>query len=229
MVDWAMGWLLLLVGVAVVGIAWTLVRDGGLDVWAVMTPAYVALGALALLVGSPRLSGDPRLTGLPPDRWVATGPAIGLGLLVGLALFLGTRVFVGVMAPRWPAFARQTATQYEQRTGVAFATALGGSIAVVLGEELFWRGWVTPAVSASWSDPWVGPVVGAAATGIAYVVANLPSRSLPIVAGAIVGGAVWGVLPILTGGIAASLACHVVWTLLMLVLPPRAARGMMAP
>jgi membrane protease YdiL (CAAX protease family) len=59
------------------------------------------------------------------------------------------------------------------------------------------------------------------ASWFAYVAANALSRSLVIVAGAVVGGAVWVVLQAATGGVAAPLACHVVWTLAMLVLPPR--------
>jgi len=55
-------------------------------------------------------------------------------------------------------------------------------------------------------------------------VANLPSRSLPIVAGAVVGGAVWGALAWWSGGLAAPLASHILWTGLMLVLPPGAGR-----
>ena len=54
-----------------------------------------------------------------------------------------------------------------------------------------------------------------------YVLANLPSRSLPIVAGAIVGGAVWGALAWWSGAVLAALASHIAWTGLMLVLPPR--------
>ena len=49
-----------------------------------------------------------------------------------------------------------------------------------------------------------------------YVVANLPSRSLPIVAGAVVGGALWAALAWWSGGVLAPLASHILWTGLML-------------
>jgi membrane protease YdiL (CAAX protease family) len=55
------------------------------------------------------------------------------------------------------------------------------------------------------------------------VVANVPSRSLPIVAGALVGGAVWGALAWWSGGVLAPLASHILWTGLMLARPPRAS------
>ena len=53
-----------------------------------------------------------------------------------------------------------------------------------------------------------------------YLVANLPSRSLAIGAGAVVGGAAWVLLAAATGGVLAPLCCHVVWTLAMIVRPP---------
>jgi membrane protease YdiL (CAAX protease family) len=53
-----------------------------------------------------------------------------------------------------------------------------------------------------------------------YVGANAVSASLPITAAAVVGGAVWTVLAGWTGGVLASVLCHVVWTALMLVVPP---------
>jgi membrane protease YdiL (CAAX protease family) len=51
----------------------------------------------------------------------------------------------------------------------------------------------------------------------------VPSRSLPIVAGALVGGALWGALAWWSGGVLAPLASHILWTGLMLARPPRAS------
>ena len=54
---------------------------------------------------------------------------------------------------------------------------------------------------------------------IAFVLANLPSANLAIAAGAVVGGAVWVALAWWTGGVLASLACHIVWTGMMIAFP----------
>ena len=43
-------------------------------------------------------------------------------------------------------------------------------------------------------------------------------------AGAIVGGALWGGLAWWSGGVLASLGSHILWTGLMLLLPPGAGR-----
>ncbi len=64
----------------------------------------------------------------------------------------------------------------------------------------------------------------AMAAWVGYVVANMPSRSLPIVAGAVVGGALWTGLAWWSGGVLASLASHILWTGLMLACPPGAGR-----
>ena len=58
-----------------------------------------------------------------------------------------------------------------------------------------------------------------------YLVANLPSRSLAIGAGAVVGGGAWALLAAATGGVLAPLCCHAVWTLAMIVAPPRVDRA----
>lgn len=222
-----MGWVLVLIGIAGASTGWVLVRDAEVPVWRVLTSLYAVLGVLAVALGTPAFAGDPRFTALAPDRLPSVPSAFGLGAVVGFALYLGTRAFVGIAAARWARFARHTAAQYEQRAGVGLAIALAASIVVVLGEELFWRGWVTASLTGGADRGWTGPIVAAGVAWAAYVIANLAARSLPIAAAAVVGGAVWGVLPLVTGGIAASLACHLVWTVAMLVLPPRAGRGMM--
>jgi hypothetical protein len=63
-------------------------------------------------------------------------------------------------------------------------------------------------------------VLAAAGAWAAFVVANLPSRNLAIVAGSMVGGAAWVGLAVWSGGVVAGLSCHVVWTVLMLARPP---------
>ena len=63
----------------------------------------------------------------------------------------------------------------------------------------------------------------------AYIVVNLASQNLPIVAGAVVAGAAWSGLALWTHGVVASVVCHCVWTGLMLAVPPGAARTAAGP
>ena len=124
------------------------------------------------------------------------------------------------IASRWTPFRRDVLDQYGQAGEVTLARSLVLSLAIMVpSEELFWRGLFQGRL---------GQVTTASAAALiawlAYIVANVASRSLPIVAGAIVGGAVWGALAWWSGGVLASLASHILWTGLMLAFPPGAGR-----
>jgi membrane protease YdiL (CAAX protease family) len=69
-----------------------------------------------------------------------------------------------------------------------------------------------------------GPTAAAIVTWVAFTAVNLPSRSVPIVLGAAVGGALWAGLAWWSGGMLASLASHILWTGSMLALPPAPGR-----
>ena len=91
---------------------------------------------------------------------------------------------------------------------------------MVPAEELFWRSLFQGHLAAVLS----GGAAAAALAWLGYVVANVPSGSLPIVAGAVVGGALWSGLAWWSGGVLAPLGSHILWTGLMLALPPGAGR-----
>lgn len=184
-------------------VAWRIVVSGRASIWRIMTPTFLVMAVAAVIVREPVLSSR-----------VGSVAAALAGAGVGITLFLGTRVFL-VLASRWTPFQRQTAEIYGRRgpTSLAEAAMLAGVAAVC--EELFWRGLFQSRLAEG------GRLPGAVLTWVAYVAVNLPSVSLPIVAGAFVGGAVWVGLAAWTGGVLASIVCHLVWTELMLVLPPR--------
>jgi uncharacterized protein len=91
----------------------------------------------------------------------------------------------------------------------------------VPGEELFWRGLVLPELTDVTS---VG--IGALLTWVAGIGVIAESASLPLLAGAVVGGALWTGLAVWSDGVMAPVASHLVWTGLMLMWPPAAARDM---
>lgn len=192
-------------------IAWRQIAARRFSVWTLVTAVAAAQGIAAALVRSPVASGTTTLL---------TATTVGIGL--GLALYLSTRTFVTV-ASRWESFREQVLEGYRRAREVSLAVALALSLLVVVpGEELFWRGLVQPRLQASM------PVLsGPALAWIGYVVANAASGSLPLVAAAAVGGAVWGALALWTHGVVASVACHATWTGLMLAYPPGAGREMM--
>ena len=196
---------LVVIGLGVVAetVAWRLVVAGRASVWRIMTPTFVLMGAAALLVRRPVIASD-----------MGPGAALALGILAGVLLYLATRLFVAVVSG-WRAFQRQTTETYALGEDVPIATAAVLAGVMVVGEELFWRALVQPRFAES------GRGMGAVLTWIAFVLVNSASSRLPIIAAAVVGGAVWALLAWWTGGMLASLLCHLVWTTSMIVRPPR--------
>jgi uncharacterized protein len=199
----------IVVGIAAQMVAWWRISSGRVTVWKLMPFVLGAMGVAALLL-------------MPaPERTTGVGKAIVVGLASGFALFIGTRVFVAI-ASHWGPFARHVEDAYREAADEPIRAALVLSLLVsVPAEEIFYRGLVQRTLA--------GTALEAGGSAVAvlllYVLGNVPSRSLPIVAGAVVGGAVWGALAWWSGGLAAPLASHILWTGLMLVLPPGAGRG----
>jgi len=190
-------------------VGWWAVSSRGRDVWRLMPLVLGAMGVAAVLVAPVVWSGAD----------VEPAFALRVGLIAGLALYLGTRVFVWI-ASLVPRFRRDVIEKYQEAATVSVATSLLLSLAVMVpAEELFWRGLFQGELAAAASA-----ATAAGIAWLAYLVANVPSRSLPIVAGAIVGGALWGGLAWWSGGVLASLGSHILWTGLMLLLPPGAGR-----
>jgi membrane protease YdiL (CAAX protease family) len=151
---------------------------------------------------------------------VGSGTALAVGLVSGLLLYIGTRVFV-VIADRWEPFRRHVVEKYQEAAEVPLKEALALSLLIMVpAEELFWRGLFQARLDQSL------PALAAGAwTWLAYIGVNLSSGSLPIIAGAVVGGALWAGLAVWSGGMLASISSHMLWTGLMLALPPGAGRG----
>lgn len=193
-------------------VGWWLVSTGRRDVWTLMPVVLGAMGVAGVLARPPVAAADTSAT-----------TAVLVGLAAGLALYLGTRAFVWI-ASFWGPFRRDVAQKYGEAAEVTLARSLTLSLAVMVpAEELFWRGLVQGRL-----DDATAAGGAAVIAWLAYVIANIASRSLPIVAGAVVGGAVWAGLAWWSGGVLASLGSHILWTGLMLALPPRAGLAAIA-
>ncbi len=187
-------------------VSWRIVaRPGRANEWNLMIAVFLLQGVVALLAWHIEWSTD-----------AAPGVAVAAGLASGAALYAGTRVFVAAVA-RVPVFRAHVADRYERAALVPLP--LGIALAVLIavpGEELFWRGFLQPFVGSHSTE-----LVGAAVAWAGFIGVQAASGSLPFVAGAVVGGLVWGGLTVWTGGILAAAVCHGLWTGLMLALPPR--------
>lgn len=191
-------------------VSWRLVaRPGSATEWNLIVPVIAVQGVVSLLAWNVEWSTE-----------AAPGVAISIGLAAGAILYAGTRAFVGV-AVHVPIFRRHVADRYDAARLVSLP--LGIALAVLIaapGEELLWRGFVQGSAGAHLSE-----AAGAAVAWIGYVGVNVASGSLPVVAGAVVAGLVWGGLTLLTGGILAAVMCHGLWTGLMIAFPPRAGQS----
>jgi membrane protease YdiL (CAAX protease family) len=192
--------------------AWRAVAAGRASLWRLIVAVFALEGVVAAVVLPPIASGH---------ETVAV--ALAAGAAAGLALWAGTLAFVAV-AVRWQPFRAGVAERYERAAEVSLPVAVAVSILVAVpGEELFWRNLVQRRFGVS------SEMVGAVVAWLGYVAVNAASGSLPFVAGAVVGGAVWGGLAWWSGGIAASVASHGVWTALMLARPPASGRVEVTP
>jgi len=196
---------LAIVGPLAVAGTWLLIRSGRVSLWIANGALMPALGAASLLTGVVEAS---RLR-------AGVGWAVFLGLTAGAGLYAATAGFMAV-AGRWPPLARHTESLYENRRAVSLPLALVVSALLVApGEELLWRGVVLEALREA-----LGSSLALVLSWVGYVAANAVSGSVPIVLGAVVGGVAWTALAEMTGGVAASIACHMVWTGLMVAFPP---------
>jgi membrane protease YdiL (CAAX protease family) len=190
-------------------IGWRLVAARRAIVWRAMPAIVLATGIAAVLVRRPLVATR-----------VGDGAAVVVGTASGLALYVATRAFVAV-AGRWEPFRRHVVESYRAAAEVPLLESLALSLLIVVpAEELFWRGLFQARL-----DQTLAAFAAGAWTWLAYVGTNLASGSLPIVAGAVVGGALWAGLAVWSGGVLASLLSHMLWTGLMLALPPGAGRG----
>ena len=192
-------------GAVAVAVAWRLIAAKRVSVWVGQGVATGGAAVAALATGRVELS--PRV-----EWWLAA--LAGLG--TGLALYGATFAFVVVVA-RWVRFDRHVAEIYGQAGGRSLLVTLVLAAGLVApGEEVFWRGLFQGRLADATTWP-----AGAALTWFAYAMANAASGSLPIIAGAVVSGAIWGALALWTHGVLASLVCHSSWTALMIAAPPR--------
>jgi membrane protease YdiL (CAAX protease family) len=200
----------LVVGVLVQVVVWRLVVRGRLPFWPATATTFALIGIAAILAGDPSWCRRQELT-----------VASGVGVASGLVFYAATRVVVD-LATRQPVLRRSVDDLYGRSQEIRFLTVLALTLVIAVpGEELFWRGFLLPELRDA-----TGSVTGAILTWAAAVGVSVAWASPPLLAGAVVGGALWTVLATWSGGVLAPIASHLVWTALMLVWPPPAARDM---
>jgi membrane protease YdiL (CAAX protease family) len=195
--------LLILAGFAASAAAWVLIRIGTVSIWTASAAVNGVLALISLLTERVH-AGD-------LDLW----PSVLIGAGAGVALYLATAAFMA-FAGGWPPLRKGTEEIYGNKEGMSTPGVVAlAAIVVAPAEEMFWRGLVQ-GVLASATTPFLGAFLGWAG----YVAVNAVSGSIPIVLGAVVGGATWAMLAWRTGGVLVGVVCHAVWTALMILRPP---------
>jgi CAAX protease family protein len=191
-------------------VVWRLVARGRVPFWPATATIFAAIGIASLLAGDPSCC-----------RETEAVVASLVGVASGLAFYGATRVVVG-LATRQPLIRGAVVDLYRRSQETSFVTVVALTLVIAVpGEEVFWRGFVLPELRDA-----TGSVTGAILTWAAAVGVNAAWASAPLLAGAVVGGALWTGLASWSGGVVAPVASHLVWTGLMLVWPPLAARDM---
>lgn len=203
----------IVVGALAQALVWRLVARDSLPFWPAVTTTFAALGLVSLVVGDPSCC-----------RETTAAAASAIGAASGLLLFGATRVVVD-FATRHDVIRRSVSAVYEREGEVSNLAVVVLTLAIVVpGEELFWRGLVLAELSVATSV-----VVGAVLAWLAWVAVDAAWGSIPLLAGAVVGGALWTASAAWTGGVLAPLASHLVWTGMMIAWPPLAARAKVTP
>jgi len=125
--------------------------------------------------------------------------AVGAGLGIGAAWLVATHIGHSVLCRLFPGFLDQITDLYSLREGDRVATMVGPVVAMAVAEELFFRGFVQGAV-------------GLAGSIVVYTLVQLVAGKWALTLAALLGGAVWGGLVWLTGGLVAPIVAHVLWT-----------------
>jgi uncharacterized protein len=196
-------------GIVVQVVVWRMVVRDRLPFWPATATTFAVLGVASLLSGDPSCCADAEVV-----------VASWFGVAIGVWFYVATRMVVDV-ARRHPVLDRAIVDVYRPLGETPFSVAVAITLAIAVpGEELFWRGLVLPELQEATSS-----TTGAALTWAAAVGVNAAWASAPLLAGAVVGGALWTGLATWSGGVVAPLASHLVWTGLMLAWPPRADRA----
>lgn len=197
------GWVIATLVVGAALLAFTLGLEPGNDLFLVAGFAMAAVWAGGALLSGPMPSGN-------GDMSLARALALGTG--VG-AFLLGGCLVVALFVAEVPVLREPAEALLEHADGgtllpVFVMTAVGG-----VGEEMFFRGALYDALPQR---------LAVVVTTVVYTLTTVGSAVFLLVVAAAMLGAVTAVLRQRTGGLAAPIATHLMWSLGMLLLLPHA-------
>jgi membrane protease YdiL (CAAX protease family) len=172
-------------------------RFGAGDVYAVVGPYACAVSGALIALRHAAIR-----QWLRPDR-----RSIAIGVAVGVGMTLLTYPIYRLAASLWPGLTANVIGLYAGARSTTLPKALAWMLAVILAEELLFRG-VLPDVLSNW----MAQRAAYALTLLIYALAQYGTGSLIVLLMAVVCGTVWSIQRVLTGSLASCLVSHLIWS-----------------
>jgi membrane protease YdiL (CAAX protease family) len=173
---------------------------------------YIVMGPFALTV----LLVVAALSGNALRRWLRPTPlAVLSGLGVGAGMTLVTYPLYGVMRSIVPELDTEVAVLYSAAHQTSLAQALPWTLAIIVAEELLWRGALLEVLAGR-----VSPPIALAISVATYAAAQFGSRSWVVFVLALVCGSLWTAQRHLTRSLLSPLIAHLIWTPIVILLYP---------
>jgi membrane protease YdiL (CAAX protease family) len=141
--------------------------------------------------------------------------SIAIGVAVGVGMTLLTYPIFRLAAALWPGLTANVIGLYAGARSTTLPKALAWMLAVILAEELLFRG-VLPDVLSNW----MAQRAAYALTLLIYALAQYGTGSLVVLLMAVVCGTVWSIQRVLTGSLASCLVSHLIWSPTVLLFCP---------
>jgi uncharacterized protein len=173
---------------------------------------YAVMGPFALAV----LSVIAALSSSELRRWFSpTRAAVLSGIGVGLGMTIITYPLYAVMRSLFPELGTRVAVLYAAAQQTTLAEALPWVLAIIVAEELLWRGALLQVLARR-----VSPGVAMAISVASYAVAQFGAGSWIVVLLALACGSVWTLQRHFTRSLLSPLIAHLIWTPIVILLHP---------
>jgi membrane protease YdiL (CAAX protease family) len=176
------------------------------------TNIYVVMGPFALSVAMVVAA----LSSNELRRWFrVTRMAVASGLVVGAGMTLATYPAFALLRSLMPELQSEVAVLYAAAHQTPLAQALPWVVAIIVGEELLWRGAILYVLERRVSSP-----LAMALSVASYAAAQLGTGSWIVMLLAVVCGTIWTLQRHFTRSLLSPLIAHLIWTPVVILLHP---------
>jgi uncharacterized protein len=176
------------------------------------TNIYLVMGPFALGVAMAIAA----LSSNELRRWFrVTRMAVASGLVVGVGMTLATYPAFALLRSLMPALQSEVAVLYAAAHQTTLAQALPWVVAIIVAEELLWRGAILYVLERRVSTP-----LAMTLSVASYAAAQLGTGSWIVMLLAVVCGTIWTLQRHFTRSLLSPLIAHLIWTPVVILLHP---------